>query len=85
MKVQAWTVKVEEETHTVEVRSSRLTGSMIVRVDGDSYRLRGKPLGLGFPRQERCLVGMAPAILSVDRSGKANLKVGEGAEVKTQK
>ncbi len=75
---QAWRVTFENAEHTVEYKYSRLSGKTVLTVDGDSFTVKGKPFGIGVERRETIMVGMSQAILSVSKSGKADIIFREG-------
>lgn len=75
---QKWIVKFDNEEHTVEYKCSPLTGKTVLSVDGESFTVKGKPLGIGLERCEMVLVGDNRGMLSVSKKGKAVLTVASG-------
>lgn len=75
---QKWLVKIDEVEHTVEYACSPFTGKTVLKVDEDSYTVKGKPFGIGIERNEMILIGDTQGMLSVKKGGKATLTVREG-------
>ena len=83
LKSQKWNIETgENETHTVEYSYSFFTGRSILRVDGDSFSVRGNPFKIKIARRELILVGEAQAILDIDKNGKATLILKDAQVVK---
>lgn len=78
---QKWTVIIDGAEHTVEYSCSPFTGKTVLKVDEDSYTVKGKPFGIGIARNEMILIGDTQGILSVKKGGKATLTVREGEVV----
>ncbi len=81
MIYQKWTVTVDETAHDVEYICKPMLGKTELCVDGVSFTVQGKPLGIGLVRREMVMVGGVQGILDVKKGGKADLIVRE-AEVK---
>lgn len=75
---QKWTVTIDGEKHTVEYACSPFIGKTVLKVDEDSYTVKGKPFGIGIERNEMILIGDTQGMLSVKKGGKATLTVREG-------
>ena len=78
---QKWLVTVDSTEHTVEYTCSPFSGKTVLKVDEDSYTVKGKPFGIGIERNEMILIGDTQGILSVKKGGSAELICREG-EVK---
>ena len=75
---QKFKVTYEGESCTVEYKYSRLTGKTELVVDGFSFTVKGKPLGIGVCRREPIMICGAQAMLDVDKSGKAKIILRDG-------
>ncbi|MBE6647819.1 MAG: hypothetical protein E7611_09340 [Ruminococcaceae bacterium] len=78
MVKQKWLVKTDSGESSVEYSFSVLSGKTTLKVDGDSFTVKGKPFGIGCTRSEMILVGGEQAILNVAKGGKATLICREG-------
>ncbi|MBP3375877.1 MAG: hypothetical protein J6L83_03850 [Clostridia bacterium] len=78
MVKQKWLVKTDSGDSSVEYFFSSLTGKTTLKVDGDSFTVKGKPFGIGCARSEMILVGGEQAILNVAKNGKSTLICREG-------
>ena len=78
---QIWQVVIDEDTHEVEYRFSKLSGRTVLVVDGDAFTVKGKPFGIGAARREPVIVGMCQGVLTVSKGGKAELTVNEANEI----
>ena len=81
MVKQAWRVVIDESTHEVEYRFSKLSGKTVLVVDGDAFTVKGKPLCIGVQRREPVIVGMCQGILSISKGGRAELVVNDATEI----
>lgn len=75
---QKWLVKTDSGESSVEYSFSALSGKTTLKVDGDSFTVKGKPFGIGCARSEMILVGGEQAILNVAKGGKATLICRDG-------
>ncbi len=78
MKVTTWHIQTEDTAHTVSYALNRLTGRMIITVNGDSYTLSAGLFSVKAARREPFrLVGAdgeaEQAVLIVDKKGRASL------------
>ena len=78
MVKQKWLVKTDSGESSVEYSFSALSGKTTLKVDGDSFTVKGKPFGIGCARSEMILVGGEQAILNVAKGGKSTLICREG-------
>ena len=81
MVKQKWLVVIDAGEVTVEYSYSALSGKTVLRVDGESFTVKGKPFGIGCSRSEMIIVGGEQAMLNVQKNGRAMLICREG-EVK---
>ena len=79
---QKWIVQLENDTHKVEYRYSKLTGKTTLVLDGEEFTVKGKVLGIGVRRSEPIIVGSVQGVLNVARSGRAKLIVREAVAVR---
>lgn len=75
---QKWLVRIEDKEITVEYKCSLFLGKTVLVVDGDSFTVKGKPLGIGLARRESVIIGGAQAVLDVKKGGRAELVVRDG-------
>lgn len=75
---QKWKVTIDGAEHTVEYTCKPFSGKTVLKVDEDSYTVKGKPFGIGIVRNEMILIGDTQGILSVKKGGKAELVCREG-------
>ena len=75
---QKFKVTYESESCEVEYKYSRLTGKTELSVDGFSFTVKGKPLGIGVARREPIMLCGAQAMLDVDKSGRARIVLRDG-------
>ena len=78
---QKWQVVIDENTHEIEYTFSKFSGKTVLVVDGDAFTVKGKPFGIGVTRREPVIVGMCQGILTVAKSGKAELIVNDATEI----
>ena len=76
---QKWSVKIDENTYVVEYMCSPMTGKIVLKVDDDSFTVKGKPFGIGLAHSEMILIGNSQGILNIKKGGKAALICREGA------
>lgn len=75
---QKWIVRIDGEEHTVEYECRPLVGKTVLRVDNDSFTVKGKPFGIGLVRSEMILIGNSQGVLSVKKGGHATLICRDG-------
>ncbi len=75
---QKFKVTYEGEICEVGYKYSRLTGRTELCVDGVSFTVKGKPLGIGVCRREPIMVCGAQAMLDVKKDGRATLVLRDG-------
>ena len=78
MVKQKWLVKTDSGESSVEYSFTALTGKTTLKVDGESFTVKGKPFGIGCARNEMIMVGGEQAVLNVAKNGKAQLSCREG-------
>lgn len=79
MKItQAWNVSVDGEAHKVNYSYNYLTGKTVLTVDGESFSVKGKPLGIKVCRREMIMIAGSQAILDVGKNGVADIIFRDG-------
>ena len=78
---QIWRVVIDENTHEIEYKFSKLSGKTVLVVDGDAFTVKGKPFGIGVARREPVIVGMCQGVLTVSKNGRAELYVNDANEI----
>lgn len=73
MKQTRWQTTVDEQTHEVIYRFSRLAGRITVAIDGEAFDLPAGLLGLRAARREIFRLGDEQAVLVVEKGGRASL------------
>lgn len=85
MIVQKWHVELEDNSHEVEYRYSKLSGKTTLVLNSEEFTVKGKIFGIGVRRSEPIIVGSVQGVLNIDRSGRAKLIVREAVSVSERK
>ena len=75
---QKWTVTVDDKSYSVEYQCSPMLGKIVLKVDEDSFTVKGKPFGIGLEHSEMILIGDSQGILNIKKGGKATLICRDG-------